>query len=94
MKKNTKIKLAGVLLGAALSSTGAYAGSGSCGSSKCGGETKKMQKKASCGSSKCGANVAKEKNMNYKKGHEKKDEMMEKKASKKVEGSCGAGKCG
>ena len=85
MKKNTKIKLAGVLLGAALSSTGAYAGNGSCGAGKCGGDTKKKANKgemsgnagkksvASCGAGKCGAND---------------------KAKKKVEGSCGAGKCG
>lgn len=137
MKNNTKIKLAGVLLGAALSSTGVYAGSGSCGASKCGGEAKKMEKKGSCGASKCGAKtdemkgnmgkksemkcaagkcgadmkMEKEKHENYKKGHMKKDEMMEKnmmkkeemmekkmmkkeEAKKKVEGSCGAGKCG
>merc|ERR1711941_1980 len=83
MKKNTKIKLAGILLGAALSSTGAYAGNGSCGAGKCGGkEAKKMEKKGSCGAGKCGGDMKKEAN-----------EMVGE-AKKKVDGSCGAGKCG
>lgn len=41
----TKMKLAGILLGAALASTGAYAGNGSCGAGKCGGDMKKSEKK-------------------------------------------------
>lgn len=46
MKNKAKLKLAGVLLGAALSSTGAYAGNGACGAGKCGGgEAKKMERK-------------------------------------------------
>lgn len=83
MKKNTKLKLAGVLLGAALSSTGAYAANGACGASKCGGEAKKMEKKGACGSGKCGSNMNKN-NMNEMSGN----------AGKKAKGSCGAGKCG
>ena len=55
MKNKAKLKLAGVLLGAALSSTGAYAGNGSCGAGKCGGEAKKMEKKGACGTGKCGS---------------------------------------
>lgn len=79
--KNTKIKLAGILLGAALASTGAYAGekSGSCGAGKCGGDMKKDAKKemksGSCGAGKCGGD-------------------MKKDTKKKASGSCGAGKCG
>ncbi len=106
MKKNTKIKLAGVLLGAALSSTGAYAGNGSCGAGKCGGEAKKVEKKGSCGAGKCGSKANDEMSGNAgKKGTmacgagkcgakmmEKQE--MKKEAKKKVEGSCGAGKCG
>jgi len=95
MKKNTKIKLAGVLLGAALSSTGAYAGSGSCGSSKCGGE-KKIEKKGSCGSAKCGGEKKKEMADEMSGNSGKKTEMAKCGADmkKKVEGACGAGKCG
>lgn len=73
-----KLKLSGMILGAALT-TGALAGcapsSSSCGAGKCGSDMKKMEKKGSCGAGKCGA--------------EKKED-----AKKKVEGSCGAGKCG
>ncbi len=109
MKKNTKIKLAGVLLGAALSSTGAYAGNGSCGAGKCGSKNNEMSgnsgKKSvmTCGAGKCGSKMMKEveeeKNENHMMGQEKKQEMMEKnmmkkEAKKKIEGSCGAGKCG
>ena len=93
MKKNTKLKLAGVLLGAALSSTGAYAAGGSCGASKCGGEAKKMEKKGSCGASKCGSDMKKAKGEMSEKAKMHKD-GMKKDAKKKVEGSCGAGKCG
>ncbi len=58
----TKMKLAGILLGAALASTGAYAGNGSCGAGKCGGDMKKsekMDKKGSCGAGKCGGDMKK-----------------------------------
>ena len=93
--KSTKIKLAGILLGAALASTGAYAGekSGSCGAGKCGGDMKKVEKKAdgSCGAGKCGADM--KKGDMHKKSDMKKD-TMKKDGMKKVEGSCGAGKCG
>lgn len=53
---NAKLKLSGILLGAALSSTGALAANGSCGAGKCGGEAKKETKKATgaCGAGKCG----------------------------------------
>ena len=99
--KNTKIKLAGILLGAALASTGAYAGNSSCGAGKCGADMKKVDKMdksahtmkkdgmkkadGSCGAGKCGADMKKD---SMKKDTMKKDGM------KKVEGSCGAGKCG
>jgi len=97
MKKNNKLKLAGILLGAALSSSGAYAASGSCGASKCGGETKKMEKKGSCGAAKCGADGKDmDKKMEHKMSKDMKDKKMDMKkdAKSKVEGSCGAGKCG
>jgi hypothetical protein len=83
MKKNTKIKLAGILLGAALSSTGAYAGDSSCGAN--GKMEKDGMKHEKAAIANCGAKA--------KKGS---SEMMDKKdmkASKKVNGSCGAGKC-
>lgn len=104
MKKNQKLKLAGILLGAALSSSGAYAASGSCGAGKCGGEAKKMEKKSSCGAGKCGGDMKKDKGNMLTDMKEKKMEMahdadkkamdMKKDAKSKVEGSCGAGKCG
>lgn len=103
MKKNTKLKLAGVLLGAALSSTGAYAGNGSCGAGKCGGEAKKVQKKGSCGAGKCGGDTKKKANKGEMSGNAGKKSVAScgagkcganDKAKKKVEGSCGAGKCG
>ena len=77
---NTKMKLAGIILGAALTSTSAFAhnhSSGGCGAGKCGGDmkkTEKMDKKGSCGAGKCGGDM--------------------KKIIKKEAGSCGAGKCG
>lgn len=47
MRSNTKLKLAGMMLGAALTSTTAVAASsGSCGAGKCGGDMKKVEKKA------------------------------------------------
>lgn len=109
MKNKAKLKLAGVLLGAALSSTGAYAGNGSCGAGKCGGEAKKMEKKGACGAGKCGSNDEMSGNAGKKasgacgagkcgandKGQEMKQQnMMKKEAKQKVKGSCGAGKCG
>ena len=58
-KMNTKMKLAGIILGAALTTTSAFAGTtekGSCGAGKCGGDMKKTEKKAgSCGAGKCGS---------------------------------------
>ena len=53
---STKMKLAGIMLGAALTTTAAFAGNGSCGAGKCGGDMKKTEKKAgSCGAGKCGS---------------------------------------
>lgn len=102
MKKNKKIKLAGVLLGAALTSTGSFAASGSCGAGKCGSEPKKIEQKGSCGAGKCGSSDKKElvekDEMSGNQG--KKTEMAcgagkcGASMNKKVEGSCGAGKCG
>lgn len=99
--KNTKIKLAGILLGAALASTGAYAGekSGSCGAGKCGGDMKKVEKKmdGSCGAGKCGGDMKKKAGeMSGKAGGDmkKSSDEMSGKAGKKMSGSCGAGKCG
>ena len=60
MSKN--IKLAGVLLGAVIStSTMAYADShgSKCGTGKCGGEAKKEMKSAKCGAGKCGGDMKK-----------------------------------
>jgi uncharacterized low-complexity protein len=43
---NTKMKLAGIILGAALTTTSAFAGTnGSCGAGKCGGDMKKTETK-------------------------------------------------
>jgi len=39
---NTKMKLAGIMLGAALTTTSAFAAGSSCGAGKCGGEAKKV----------------------------------------------------
>ena len=62
---NTKMKLAGLILGAALTTSAAYAANGSCGAGKCGGDMKKEAKqemkkemkdaKGSCGAGKCGS---------------------------------------
>ena len=59
---NKKMKLAGLILGAALTTSAAYAANGSCGAGKCGGDMKKemkseMKEKAtgSCGAGKCGS---------------------------------------
>jgi uncharacterized low-complexity protein len=74
-----KMKLAGLILGAALTTTVAFAGNGSCGAGKCGGDMKKdakEMKKGSCGAGKCGGDMKKEMKKDMKKG------------------SCGAGKCG
>ena len=38
---NNKMKLAGLILGAALTTSAAYAANGSCGAGKCGGDMKK-----------------------------------------------------
>ena len=75
---NNKMKLAGLILGAALTASTAYAASGSCGAGKCGGDIKKeVTEKAagSCGAGKCGGDMKKE-------------------VKEKAAGSCGAGKCG
>ena len=79
---NNKMKLTGLILGAALTTSAAYAANGSCGAGKCGGDMKKeVTEKAagSCGAGKCGGDMKKE----------MKSEMKE-----KATGSCGAGKCG
>ena len=54
-----KMKLAGLILGAALTTTTAFAGNGSCGAGKCGGDMKK-EMKGSCGAGKCGGDMKKE----------------------------------
>ena len=54
---NNKMKLAGLILGAALTTSAAYAANGSCGAGKCGGEAKKEMTETasgSCGAGKCG----------------------------------------
>jgi uncharacterized low-complexity protein len=56
---STKMKLAGIMLGAALTTTAAFAGNGSCGAGKCGGDMKKTEKKGSCGAGKCGGDMKK-----------------------------------
>ena len=97
---NTKMKLAGIILGAALTTTSAFAGTtekGSCGAGKCGGDMKKvekMDKKGSCGAGKCGGDM--KKTVEKKAGScgaGKCGGEMKEKAEKKA-GSCGAGKCG
>ncbi|MGM0518932.1 MAG: hypothetical protein ACQERD_04735 [Campylobacterota bacterium] len=92
--KNKKMSLAGVMLGAALTTTSAFAGShGGCGSSKCGNETKKkVEKKGACGSSKCGADTKAQEKLKDKAkcGSDTKSKAQEKKAT----GACGSGKCG
>lgn len=63
--KKKKLTLAGVMLGAALTTTSAFAGnSGACGAGKCGGsmndnmqEMHKNKKTDSCGSGKCGSSM-------------------------------------
>ena len=82
---NNKMKLAGLILGAALTTSAAYAANGSCGAGKCGGDMKKeVTEKAagSCGAGKCGGDMKKEATTEVK-------DMKE-----KASGSCGAGKCG
>ena len=93
---NAKLKLSGVLLGAALSSTGALAASGSCGASKCGNESKKIEKKGSCGAASCGKEAKKvlpkdKATASCGSGSCGKEA---KKEAKKATGACGAGKCG
>jgi uncharacterized low-complexity protein len=83
-----KLKLAGMVLGAALSTTAAFAGNGSCGAGKCGGEAKKMEKKGSCGAGKCGGEMKKKADGACGAG------KCGGKAEKKATGACGAGKCG
>lgn len=93
MTTSGKLKLAGIALGAALMTTAAVAGSSDakCGAGKCGGDVKKVEKKADgkCGAGKCGGDKA-----------EKSAKMMDKKmdgdkmVTKKADGKCGAGKCG
>ena len=41
---NNKMKLAGLILGAALTTSAAYAANGSCGAGKCGADMKKEMK--------------------------------------------------
>ncbi|MGB1227766.1 MAG: hypothetical protein ACPG9K_07720 [Poseidonibacter sp.] len=91
----TKLKLAGVMLGAALTTTAAFAGSGgSCGAGKCGGETKKMEKKGSCGAGKCGGDTKKKDMKKGSCGAGKCGGDTKKDMKKKATGACGAGKCG
>ena len=91
--KNKKMTLAGVMLGATLTTTSAFAGShGGCGSSKCGNETKKNVEKKGSNSSKCGANTKAQEKLKDKAkcGSDTKTKAQEKKAT----GACGSGKCG
>lgn len=103
MSKKTKIKLAGVILGAALSSTSVYAYSGACGAGKCapgkcGANIQKPSDEMSgdagkktqmtCGAGKCGASM-----MKPVPQVQEADEMNGK-AGKKTEMACAAGKCG
>jgi len=92
-----KIKLAGILLGAVIStSTMAVAGeNGKCGAGKCGGEMKKeMKKDGKCGAGKCGGDMKKEMKSS-KCGAGKCGGDMKKGAKKEMKsGKCGAGKCG
>ena len=54
---NKKIKLAGILLGAVISTSAmASSNDSKCGAGKCGGEMKKEMKSAKCGAGKCGSN--------------------------------------
>ena len=62
---NKKMKLVGLILGFALTTSVAFAANGSCGAGKCGAEMKKEMKdemkdakeavKGSCGAGKCGS---------------------------------------
>lgn len=109
MKSNTKLKLAGAMLGAALTTTTAIAGNGgACGAGKCGADTKKIEKKGACGSGKCGGDMQKEMKKSMKgscgagkcggdmRSNDMKNDMQNSsmRKDKKVTGSCGAGKCG
>ncbi len=58
-----KMKLAGILLGITLASTGVYANNGSYGAGKCGDGMKKMEKKGSSGATKCGGDIKKDSKM-------------------------------
>lgn len=98
-----KIKLAGIMLGAALTTTAAFAGNGACGAGKCGGEAKKKVEKTGCGAGKCGGEKAKEMkgacgagkcggDMKNKDMHN--DMKPKQMKNEKASGSCGAGKCG
>ena len=82
---NKKMKLVGLILGFALTTSVAFAANGSCGAGKCGAEMKK-EMKGSCGAGKCGAEMKKEMKSEMK---DAKSEMKE-----KASGSCGTGKCG
>ena len=73
-----KMKIVGLILGALLSTSIAFA-EGSAGTGKCGGDMKK-ETKGSCGTGKCGGDMK----------QETKSDMKQEKAA----GSCGAGKCG
>ena len=60
-KMSKKAKLAGILLGAAISTTTMVASGmndgGKCGAGKCGGDMKKKEMKSGkCGAGKCGSN--------------------------------------
>ena len=54
-----KIKLAGIMLGAALTAGSAFASNGACGAGKCGSSEKKTEK-TGCGAGKCGGEMKKE----------------------------------
>ena len=95
MKKNKKIKLAGALLGAALSSSSLVAHN-TCGAGKCGTDSKKVKvedemsgnagKKTqmTCAAVKCGANMNQDTQVDEMSGN----------SGKKTQMACGAGKCG
>ena len=93
MKTESKLKLAGILLGTTLiTATAAVAGAtdGKCGAGSCGDKKKKSEKMMKKGKDgKCGAGSCGDK----AKAMTDKDKKL-KQASKSSEAKCGTGKCG
>ena len=87
---NNKMKLAGLILGAALTTSSAFAANGSCGAGKCGAAMMKDSKQA------CDLK-GKDHKCDCKDKEKCKCESKEKctcNMKKEMKGSCGAGKCG